>query len=117
MKQMTKLLGIVVMVAAFGTAAVAAESSTTKKVVEVQVTKKGFEPSTIEVAAGTDLTLNITRKTKSTCAKKVTVAGMDIEKELPLDKTVAVDLGTIEKGEVKFGCAMGKMLGGLIVAK
>jgi plastocyanin domain-containing protein len=34
--------------------------------------------------------------------------------ELPLNKTVSIDLGKLEKGDLKFACGM-KMLSGMIV--
>ena len=81
----------------------------------VEVTQKGFEPSRIEVKAGEEVTLNITRKVKVTCAKKVTVPSEKIEKDLPLNKAVSVTFTPSKKGEIKFGCAMKQMLGGVIV--
>ncbi len=51
-----------------------AQNSTDAKIVKVTVTKKGFEPSSIKVAAQTPVVLEVTRKTDSTCAKKISVA-------------------------------------------
>ncbi|MCB0379194.1 MAG: cupredoxin domain-containing protein [Bdellovibrionales bacterium] len=85
--------------------------------VEVTVTNKGFEPSKISAKAGEPITLNITRKAKITCAKKITVPSMNIEKELPFNKTVAVAITPSKKGEIKFGCAMKQMLGGVIIVE
>lgn len=82
---------------------------------DVSVTEKGFEPSKLELKVGETSTLNITRKVKVTCAKKLTIPSMNIEKKLPLNKTVAVEVTPTEKGEVKFGCAMDQMLGGVLV--
>ncbi|MEZ4871969.1 MAG: cupredoxin domain-containing protein [Bdellovibrionales bacterium] len=76
---------------------------------------KGFEPSRIEVEANEKVTLNITRKTKVTCATEITIPSEKIEKELPLNKTVSVQLTPSKKGEIAFGCAMDQMLGGVIV--
>lgn len=87
------------------------------KIVDVSVTKKGFEPKAIEVKPGVPLTLRVTRKTDATCAKAITVAGTDIKKELPLNETVEVEVGPLKEGEIKFGCGMGRMVGGVIVAK
>lgn len=98
-------------------ATVAYGEESQSKIVEVAVTKKGFEPKSIEVKSGTPLTLKVTRKTDATCAKAITVAGTDIKKDLPLNETVTVDVGTLKQGEVKFGCGMGKMVGGMIFVK
>ena len=86
-----------------------------EKVVDVEVTRKGFEPARIEVKAHEKVTLNIPRRVKIPCAKKITVPSEHIEKALPLNKTVAVELTPTKKGEIAFGCAMNQMLGGVIV--
>ena len=85
------------------------------KTIDVKVTRKGFEPARIEVNANEKVTLNITREVKITCAKKVTVPSENIEKDLPLNKAVSVELTPTKKGEIAFGCAMKQMLGGVIV--
>ncbi|NOT80078.1 MAG: hypothetical protein HOP07_13870 [Bacteriovoracaceae bacterium] len=41
--------------------------------VSMLVTEKGYEPSSIKVKAGEPITLKITRKTNSTCAREITV--------------------------------------------
>lgn len=92
-----------------------AQSSFAGQSVDVSVTQKGFEPSKVSAKVGEPITLNITRKVKVTCAKKVTVPSMDIEKDLPLNKVVSVTLTPSQKGEIKFGCAMKQMLGGIII--
>ena len=85
------------------------------KTIDVKVTRKGFEPARIEVNANEKVTLNITREVKITCAKKITVPSEGIEKDLPLNKAVSVELTPTKKGEIAFGCAMKQMLGGVIV--
>lgn len=86
-------------------------------VMEVSVTKKGFEPARIETKAGEKLTLNITRKAKVTCATEISIPSLKIKKELPLNKTVKVELTPKAKGEVIFGCGMSQMVGGVILVK
>jgi plastocyanin domain-containing protein len=82
--------------------------------VEVAVTEKGFEPSRIPARAGAPLTLVITRKTDSTCARDIVFTGREGKTELPLDKPVEVTYTPKVSGEVKFGCAMGMMVGGVL---
>lgn len=81
----------------------------------IEVTNKGFVPSHIEVNNNEKVTLNITRKVKITCAKKITVPSENIEKDLPLNKTVTVEFTPKKKGNLTFGCAMDQMLSGVIV--
>lgn len=85
-------------------------------IINLTVTEKGFEPNTINVKPGTNLELKITRKTDSTCATQVQVASRNIKKDLPLNKTVSIDIGKVEKGEIKFGCGM-NMVTGIIFVK
>lgn len=82
-----------------------------KKEINVSVTEKGFDPKVIHAKPGEHVVLNITRKTESTCAKQVQVPAVMKDKkiDLPLNKVVAVDLGELKKGEIKFGCGMGMM--------
>ena len=85
------------------------------KVVEMKVTKKGYEPSRFEVNKGEEVTLKITRETKATCATEITMPSEDIDVDLPLGKTVEVKFTAKKKGEIAFGCHMDHMIGGVIV--
>jgi plastocyanin domain-containing protein len=84
------------------------------QVKEVTVTEKGFEPDRIEVAAGQQVLLRITRKAQETCADAVDVQGDPVRHMLPLDKAVDVKLTAPRSGEVGFACPM-KMVHGAIV--
>lgn len=87
------------------------------KTVDLAVTDKGFEPSTVDVSPGTNVILKITRKTDSTCATQIQIPSIKIKKDLPLNKTVSVEIGKLEKGEIRFGCGMDMMEGGKIFVK
>lgn len=81
------------------------------------VTENGFEPSSLKVKAGKPVTLKITRKTNATCAREITVPSQKLRVDLPLDKEMTVKLASLSKGEIKFGCAMDLMIGGVIFAE
>jgi plastocyanin domain-containing protein len=90
-------------------------TSANSQVIKVEVTEAGFVPPSIEVKPGTDVTLEVTRKTESTCAKDIQVPSKNIKTTaLPLGKPVLIKLGKLEKGEVKFGCGMNMMDSGRI---
>lgn len=93
-----------------------AVDSAKPQVVNVSVTENGFEPSSIDVKPGEPVVLKVTRKTDSTCAKQVQLPSKKIKKDLPLNKTVSIVLGTLEKGEVRFACGM-NMVSGVILVK
>jgi plastocyanin domain-containing protein len=82
--------------------------------VEVEVTEAGFVPARIPARAGKPLTMAITRKTDRTCAREILFAGQEGKTELPLNKTVEVTYTPKASGEVKFGCAMGMMVAGVL---
>ena len=81
------------------------------------ITEKGYEPSSVKVKAGVPIILKITRKTNATCAREITVPSQKLRVDLPLDKEVTVKISSLEKGEIKFGCAMDMMIGGVIIAE
>ncbi len=88
-----------------------------KETVELKVTEEGYQPNAINVAPGTDLTLKITRTSDATCATEIVVPDKKINTKLPLNKTVIVHIGKLQKGEVRFGCGMNLMEGGKIYVK
>jgi plastocyanin domain-containing protein len=82
--------------------------------VAVAVTAKGFEPERIPAKKGQPLTLAITRTTDKTCARDIVFQGQDGKTALPLNKTVEVSYTPKASGEIKFGCAMGMMVSGVL---
>ncbi len=110
MKTMLLSIGLIL-----GLFTIATEAKTETKVIEMKVTDKGFEPSQITVMPGTSVTLKVTRLTDSTCATQIQVPSKKLKKDLPLNQTVEVTLGVLEKGEISFGCGMNMMGGQIIV--
>lgn len=93
-----------------------AQAKEVVKNIDLKVTENGFEPSEIKVTPGTHVILNVTRKTDVTCATQIKIKEKNIKEELPLNKTVKVDLGVLKKGDVRFACGM-DMISGHIVAE
>jgi plastocyanin domain-containing protein len=85
--------------------------------IELMVTSKGFEPTPVKVQKGVPLTLVVTRKTDRTCAKDLVVPSEGIQVALPLDRPVEVHLTPTKTGELKYGCAMQQMVGGVLVVE
>ena len=81
--------------------------------IELLVTEKGFEPSTIRVKKDEPVTLVITRKTDNTCAKEIVIEEEQITRQLPLNEAVTVTFTPKKTGEIKYACGM-KMLGGVL---
>jgi len=82
--------------------------------VEVTVTEEGFVPGRIPARAGQPITLVITRKAERTCATEILFKGQEGKTDLPLNKPVEVTYTPKATGDVKFGCAMGMMVGGVL---
>ncbi len=87
------------------------------QIVNLHITEKGFEPNSVDAKPNVPVVLNVTRKTDSTCATQIQIPSKKIKKELPLNKTVSINVGKLEKGEIRFGCGMNMMEGGKIFVR
>jgi plastocyanin domain-containing protein len=92
----------------------AAETSPGLQVVRVEVGNHGFRPSRVSV--GANRTLVFRRTTDKTCATAVVFPALGIEKPLPLNTDVTVELPATLNEEVAFQRGMG-MLHGKVVAR
>lgn len=91
-----------------------ADPAPVSNAVTMTITEKGFEPQNITVKAGEPVKLTITRKTNSTCATEIVIDEYKINEKLPLDQPVTVTFTPTKSGKLKYGCAMNKMIGGVI---
>lgn len=112
-----KLITVFVLSTVVGHGIGAQAKESNKVSVDLAITANGFEPKSIDVKPGSDVVLNVTRKTETTCATQIQVPAKNVKVDLPLNKTVTVALGRLEKGEIKFGCGMNMMEGGKILVK
>jgi plastocyanin domain-containing protein len=80
---------------------------------EIAVTDKGFEPSTVEVKKGQPVELVFTRKTDQTCIKEVILdtGSSKVQKPLPLNKPVAIKTRFTKTGDLKYVCNMNMFSG------
>jgi plastocyanin domain-containing protein len=102
-----------------GAAVATAKSAKTKpavKQVEISVTSDGFQPTEIKTKAGEPLRLVVTRKTDRTCAKELVIKDLGIDKPLPLNEPVTIDLTPKKDGQLRYACSM-DMLSGVIVVE
>ena len=79
--------------------------------IPVSVTKDGFQPSTIRVKKGAEVTLVVTRRTDETCATDIVVQDRGIRKDLPLNQPVRIALGAVATDSIDFSCGMGMVHG------
>jgi plastocyanin domain-containing protein len=82
--------------------------------IAMTITEEGFVPGRVPAKKGHPITLSITRKTDHTCAREIVFEGQDGKTKLPLDQTVDVTYTPKASGELKFGCAMGMMVSGVL---
>jgi plastocyanin domain-containing protein len=85
------------------------------KVIEIQATDEGFKPNAIDVQAGTPVILKVTRTSDLTCATEIHFQNSKLNKDLPLNQTVSIDLGKVKKGKIDFNCGMKMFKGQLNV--
>lgn len=108
---------VLFVLALISTANVWASDKVQEEIVNITVTENGFEPKGIDVKPNVPVVLKVTRKTDSTCSTQIQIPSKKIKKDLPLNETVSISVGKLEKGEIRFGCGMSMMDGGRISVK
>lgn len=97
-----------------------AKENTTKtnngKTINVEIGKKGFTPSSIEIKKGQNLTLNVKRTTDKTCMKELKNPINGSVVKLPLDKEIIFKVGVFKSEKtVKILCGMDMKAGVIVV--
>ncbi len=90
-------------------------TATKERVVQIEVTRKGFVPAEVKLKAGEPVKLIVTRKVERTCATEIVIKDYGIEKDLPLDRPVEVAFTPKKPGQSRFACAMDMIHGVLTV--
>jgi plastocyanin len=88
---------------------------TDAQVVEIMVTSKGFEPSSVTVKNGKPVKLVVTRKTERTCATEIVMKEFGVNQPLPLEKPVTIVVTPKGPGQYRFTCGMNMVAGTLKV--
>jgi len=75
----------------------------------------GFHPSSIEITKGQKTTLEFRRTSDGTCATSVVFPDLKLERALPLNQTVAIELPADVSSTLSFQCGMGMYRGKVVV--
>ncbi len=81
----------------------------------VQITKNGYQPSSLRLKRGVPARLTFVRRVEGTCATEVVFPAYGIRRELPLNKSVGISFTPNKIGEFTFACGMNMVRGKLIV--
>jgi hypothetical protein len=76
---------------------------------------RGFHPSSVEISKGQKTTLEFRRTSDETCATSVVFPDLKLEKALPLNQTVAIELPADVSSTLTFQCGMGMFHGKVVV--
>ena len=87
------------------------------RVVRLQVTKNGYEPSPVTVKKGQPLKLVVTRTTDETCATEIIFDDPPVKADLPLNTPVELTLTPQKEGKLVYGCHMEKMVSGALLVE
>jgi plastocyanin domain-containing protein len=85
------------------------------QVVEVKVTKEGFEPAEVTVERGRPVRLVVTRTLDRTCATEIVMKDFGVNQPLPRDVPVEVTVTPKAPGSYRFACGMDMVAGVLKV--
>lgn len=103
------------LVTAFSAITTVEAKNTKPKTVRVNISKQGYSPATINVKKGQQVRLLLTRTDAQNCGGEIVFSSLNIKKNLPVGKTVAVEFTPTDAGEIGFTCGMGMMKGKILV--
>lgn len=86
---------------------------------DVTAGEHGFEPTSFKVAGGAPGTythVSFIRTTDQTCATEVVFPDLKIDKKLPLNQVVSVDIPVDVPKTLSFQCGMGMYKGAIVVS-
>lgn len=81
----------------------------------VSVSAKGFNPARLVVDANRPIRLVFQRLDAQTCASRVVFPGLGIDRELPVGKSVLIEIAAQGAKEISFQCGMAMYRGSLVV--
>ena len=83
--------------------------------IAIRVDDKGFTPPHVAIKHGVPASLVFTRTSEHTCATSVVFPELKIEKKLPMNEPVAIDVPTGEARTLTFQCGMGMFISKAVI--
>jgi plastocyanin domain-containing protein len=102
-----------------GLAAAGCSKSTPAPMADVTANEHGFTPASLKIPSGgpgSHGSVSFVRTTDQTCATEVVFPELKLQKDLPLNQVVKVDLPTDTAKTLTFQCGMGMYKGAVVVA-
>lgn len=91
-----------------------AQVESNQQVIDINVSG-GYSPEEVSLAQGIPAVLNFTRQDPSSCLDHVVFPDFGINKELPKDEKVTINIDTTKPGEYTWACGMDMFHGKLII--
>lgn len=79
------------------------------------IVEGGFKPSIIKLRKGVKTTISLLRKDPNTCLEEIILPEFKINKFLPLNKKVVIEITPTKSGEFPFHCEMNMFHGKVVV--
>lgn len=84
--------------------------------IAITVDGEGYHPEEIKAPAGQPARLKFTRVSDGGCGQQVLFPSLKLQRDLPLDREVVVDITMPASGRLEFTCGMGMLRGTLVVS-
>ncbi|HXG59512.1 MAG TPA: cupredoxin domain-containing protein [Thermoanaerobaculia bacterium] len=86
------------------------------RTIDIRISGADYTPAVVKVKKGETVRLAFTRDNKPTCGDEVVFPSLEIRRQVPVNRTVTVDLTPAKTGDISFTCGM-KMMSGKIVVQ
>jgi plastocyanin domain-containing protein len=83
--------------------------------IAIRVDDNGFTPPHVAIKHGAPASLVFTRTSEHTCATSVVFPELKIEKKLPMNEAVAIDVPTGQARTLTFQCGMGMFISKAVI--
>jgi plastocyanin domain-containing protein len=85
------------------------------KTVRINISQRGYSPASVSVRKGRTVRLVFYRADASNCGEELVFPALNIKRDIPVRKPVAVTLTPRRTGEISFACGMDMYRGKILV--